>query len=170
MVPRPAVLVTCIDENGKPNIIAIAAVAPVSSNPPIFMIAVRKGRYSHELIKKSREFVINVPSIDLVEQTNFCGTTSGRSVDKFKETKLTAVPSSKVKTPIIGECPINIECKVVQTITPGSHTAFLGQVVAVHVEEGLFDGRKLDLETVPTIGYSYLEYRRPGTVVFKRMP
>ena len=122
MVPRPAVLVTCIDENGKPNIIAIAAVAPVSSDPPIFMIAVRKERYSHELIEKSREFVINVPSIDLVEQTDFCGTTSGRTIDKFKETRLTAVPGSKVKTPIIKECPINIECRLLSVQPVGDHT------------------------------------------------
>lgn len=168
LVPRPVVLVTCVDEGGNPNIIAIAAIAPASYKPLIFMIVVRIERYSHGLIEKSREFVINIPSIDLVAQTDFCGTRSGRNVDKFRETKLTAIPSDKVKAPFIAECPINIECKVVRVVRSGTHTIFLGRVVAVHVEEGLFDGRKLDLEKMPTIGYNYVEYRRPGTVIYKR--
>ena len=85
-----------------------------------------------------------------------------------KETKLTAVPGDKVKVPLIGECPVNFECEVMQAIKPGTHTLFFGRVVAVHVEEGLFDGRKLALEKMPTIGYNYVEYRRPGNVVYKR--
>lgn len=71
-----------------------------------------------------------------------------------KGTKLTAVPGDKVKVPLIGECPMNFACEGMQALRPGTHTLFFGRVVAVHLEEGLFDRRKLDLEKMPTIGYN----------------
>jgi len=163
--PKPVVLVTCIDENGKPNIITIAAVTGASHEPPMFVIAVRHDRYSHQLIDKTREYVINVPTMTQVEQVIFCGRTSGRNVDKFKETKFAPTPGKVVKVPIIAECPINIECKVVAAIKPGTHTLFVGQVVATHVEEGAFDGTKLDLQHFRTLTWNQLEYLKPGEVI-----
>jgi len=165
--PKPTVLVTCVDEGGKPNIITIAAVTAASHEPPMFVIAIRHDRYSHQLVERTKEFVINVPTTNLVEQTNLCGRISGRDVDKFKEAKISAVQGKVVKAPLIAECPINIECKVVDSIKPGTHTLYVGQVVAVHVENGAFDEGKLNLEDFPTIGYNQVEYLRPGEVIAK---
>jgi flavin reductase (DIM6/NTAB) family NADH-FMN oxidoreductase RutF len=95
-------------------------------------------RYSHAIITKSGEFVVNIPTIDLIEQTVFCGEHSGREVDKFKETKLTPIPSLKVNAPSILECVAHLECKVVQTVRTGDHTFFVGEVVAARVNQGLF--------------------------------
>jgi flavin reductase (DIM6/NTAB) family NADH-FMN oxidoreductase RutF len=165
VAPKPTALVTCIDERGQANIITIAAITVVSHRPPIFMIAVRQDRYSHALITKAGEFVINMPPATLIEATHRCGRTTGRRVNKFEDNQLTPVPSTKVKAPLIEECPINIECKVVAAVTPGTHTLFMGEVVVVHVEEGLFDGVQLDLERFPTILFNYEEYRSPGTII-----
>ncbi len=165
IAPRPVVLVTSAAEGLKPNIIAIAAVTGASHEPPMFVISVRHTRYSHQLIEKSKEYAINVATPELKEQVAICGRTSGSRVDKFKETGLTQVRGTVIKAPLIAECPINIECKVVASIRPGTHTLFVGQVVAAHVEEGAFDGKKLDLQRFPTIGYNQPEYRRPGSIV-----
>jgi len=165
IAPRPVVLVTSVDERLKPNIIAIAAVTGASHEPPMFVISVRHNRYSHELIEKSKEYAINVATPELKEQVGVCGRTSGSKVDKFKETGLTPIKGTFIKAPLIAECPINIECKVVAAIRPGTHTLFVGQVVAAHVEEGAFDGKKLDLQKYPTMAYNQQEYRRPGNVI-----
>lgn len=165
VAPKPTALVTCVDEGGRANIITIAAITVVSHRPPIFMIAVRDDRYSHDLIERSGEFVINMPTTDMIEETYLCGRTTGRLLNKFEDNRLTPVPGVKVKAPLIEECPINIECKVVEAVKPGTHTLFMGEVVAAHVEDGLFDGVKIDLSTFPTILFNYDEYRSPDKVI-----
>ena len=137
MYPRPTVLVSCAYA-GKPNIITLAWSTPLSFDPPLLGIAVGLERYSHDVIAKSGEFVVNIPTIDLIKQTLFCGERSGREVDKFKETKLTPIPSLKVNAPSILECVAHLECKVVQSIRTGDHTFFVGEVVAARVNQGLF--------------------------------
>jgi len=137
MYPRPTILVSCAYA-GKPNIITLAWSTPLSHAPPLLGISVGLERYSHTIIAKSREFVVNIPTIDLIEQTKFCGEHSGRDVDKFKETKLTPIPSLKVKAPSILECIAHLECKVVQSILTGDHTLFVGEVIAARVNQGLF--------------------------------
>jgi flavin reductase (DIM6/NTAB) family NADH-FMN oxidoreductase RutF len=162
--PKPVVLVTCVDEKGRPNIITIAAVAGAGHDPPMFSIAVRYDRYSHLLIEKSGEFTINVPSVTMARQAAACGKISGRDHDKFKEIDLTPTNASIVKAPLIHECPINIECRVVGKVKPGTHTVFVGQVVAAHVQEGIFNGT-LDLKKLPTLIWNQAEYLRPGETI-----
>ena len=161
ITPKPVVLVTCIDEKGKPNIITIAAVTAASHDPPMFSIAVRDDRYSNDLIEKAGEFVINVPTANMAKEAAICGKLSGKNTDKFKVANLTPVKADLVKAPLIKECPINIECKVVASVKPGTHRIFFGQAVVTHVEEGVFDGR-LDLRKLPTLIWNQVEYLRPG--------
>ena len=98
-------------------------------------ISVRKQRYSYDIIKETKEFVINLVTEDLTYATDYCGVRSGRDVDKFKEMKLTAMDSRFVKAPSIAESPVNIECKVTQIIPLGSHDVFLAEVVNVTVDD-----------------------------------
>jgi flavin reductase (DIM6/NTAB) family NADH-FMN oxidoreductase RutF len=137
LYPRPTILVSCAYA-GKSNIITLAWSTPLSHSPPLLGISVGVERYSHEIIAKSGEFVVNIPTIELIKQTVFCGEHSGREVDKFKETKLTPIPSLKVNAPSILECIAHLECKVVQSIRTGDHTFFIGEVVAARVNQGLF--------------------------------
>ena len=152
-------LVTCVGNDGQPNIIEISLFCkswglPLKkSDPPfgVFQIMVHPARYSHKLIEETGEFVINIPTADIVEQSLFCGTRSGRRVDKFKETKLTPVPATHVKPPLIKECVINIECRVVETMKPkhSAYTFFFGKALAIHAEEGIWDGNIVNVDNYP---------------------
>ncbi|MBT7702565.1 MAG: flavin reductase family protein, partial [Verrucomicrobia bacterium] len=126
--PSPAALITSVSEDGKPNIITLGEVFNISiSNPVILGIAIAKPRYSHELICATREYVVNLPTAGMVEVVDRCGSVSGREVDKFAEFRLTPLPAEKVRPPLIAECPINVECRVLDIIEVGDHDLFLGE-------------------------------------------
>ena len=136
--PVTASMVTCADDDEQ-NIIAITFIAPVTTDPNCVMISVSPKRYSYDMIKNSGEFVVNIPGPELLYETQFTGRKSGRDVDKFKETGLTAVPAQAVKAPLIDECWGHVECKVIKTVDVGVHTLFIGEIVAASVTEGYFD-------------------------------
>ncbi len=159
--PSPVVLVTCCSKDGKNNIITIGMYMPISFNPPLVAIGVSPKRYSHRLIKETGEFVVNIPSKELVEKVVFCGTTSGRNTDKFKETGLTAIPARKVKPPLIKECITHLECKLYASYEAGDHTIFIGEVVAVTVNEGIEREGVLDAEKAETISHRGRFYYLP---------
>jgi flavin reductase (DIM6/NTAB) family NADH-FMN oxidoreductase RutF len=133
-----AVLVTCNDENKKTNIITISWQCPISKNPPLYGISVAPNRYSHDLIKKSKEFVVNFLPFDFVERINFCGTNSGRNIDKTQNSNLTLIPSKKVTTSSIKESYSILECKLKESISIGDHTFFVGEVVNISSDEDAF--------------------------------
>lgn len=124
LYPLPVVMVSLADAEGHPNIITLAWVGTVCTNPPMVSISVRPERYSYPILKETGEFVINLTTKDLTFATDYCGVKSGRDVDKFKEMGLTAIPASVVKAPMIGESPVNIECKVREVKPLGSHDMF----------------------------------------------
>ena len=158
LYPVPAVMVTC-GPREKPNIITLAWVGTICSNPPMLSISIRPSRYSNELVKQEGEFAVNLPPVDLVRDTDYCGSVSGRKVDKFATTGLTPVPAKAIGTVIIGECPVNIECRVMQVLSLGAHDMFLGKIVAVQVDERLLNEEgDLDLTTANLFAYSGARY------------
>ncbi|MDO4621587.1 MAG: flavin reductase family protein [Eubacteriales bacterium] len=163
LYPVPAVMVSCQEEGGKPNIITIAWAGTVCSDPPMVSISVRKSRYSYDLIRNSGEFVINLTTADLVRAADYCGVRSGRDVDKFAECHLTAAPSTKVQAPSIEEAPVSIECKVRDRVSLGSHDMFLAEVLAVTVDEKLLDENgRFHMEEADLAAYSHGTYFRLG--------
>jgi len=134
----PVVLVTAAAK-GRMTVMAAAWATPVSSTPPLVVVAIHPARFTHELIQKSGEFVLNVPHADLAKKVNYCGSVSGRDHDKFKEAGLTPVEAKKVGAPWIAECIGHLECGVVAAHVTGDHTLFVGQVLAAWVESGTFD-------------------------------
>jgi len=144
--PRNTVLVTTVSRDGKPNVLAVAWITPISVNPPYLGISVKLGRYSHKLLLETGEFVVNVPTFDLAREVTICGRKSGRQVDKFKEAGLTTEQAKVVKVPIIKECVAHLECKVVDRFKVGDHDFFVGQVLAAYVSEenfkNLYDVKK----------------------------
>jgi flavin reductase (DIM6/NTAB) family NADH-FMN oxidoreductase RutF len=151
--PAPVAMVTC-GTTARPNIITLAWVGVVCSDPPMLSIAIRPSRYSNGLVRASQEFVVNIPSAALLDQMEFCGTKSGREVDKFKACQLTPEAASVVNVPLIGECPINIECTVTQVLPLGVHDLFLGRIVAAQVDEAALDEKgALDVTRVPPMTY-----------------
>ncbi|MBM3212363.1 flavin reductase family protein [Candidatus Poribacteria bacterium] len=135
--PTPAALITSIDKNGKPNIITLGEVAMVSLRPTRISIGMRPATYSNGLVKESGEFVVNFPTAEIVDKVDLCGTRSGRDTDKFAETGFTTEPAIHIKTPLIKECPVNLECKVIGMLALGSHDLFIGDVLIMHVEENI---------------------------------
>lgn len=168
LYPIPAVMVSCADETHKPNIITVAWVGTVCSSPAMVSISVRKERYSYDLIKNSKEFVINLVTKDLTFKADLCGVRSGRDIDKFKETKLTPMKGKLASAPMIGECPVNIECKVKDIIPLGSHDMFLAEVVSVAVDKKYMDqSGKFNLNKTDLIVYSHGEYYGLGELLGK---
>ncbi len=154
LFPTPPVMVTCQDRAGRANIITLAWVGVVNSEPPMIGIGIRPSRFSHGIIKASRQFVVNVPSEELLKATDFCGVTSGRNVDKFEATGLTAVPAEKLDAPLIQECPVNLECAVRQILNLGSHDLFIGEIVALHVDEKVLgQGESVSIQKVRPFAY-----------------
>lgn len=163
LYPLPAVMVSVADCDGKPNIITIAWVGTICSNPPMVSISVRPERYSYNIIKETGEFVINLTTKELAYATDYCGVKSGRDVDKFAEMKLTPSKAEYVKAPLIEESPVNIECRVKQVIPLGSHDMFIAEVLAVHADEKYKDEKgKFCLEKAEPIIYSHGEYLTCG--------
>ncbi len=137
------VLVSC-GEGEEANIITVGMYMPISARPPLVCIGIAPQRYSHQLIERTGEFVVNSPSISIEKEMHYCGVNSARRVNKWKETGLTAIPSLKVKTPRIKECFGHLECKVVNAYTAGDHTLFIGEVVAPTADKDVMNGDVLD--------------------------
>lgn len=157
--PVPVVMVSCGDIDGEKNIITIAWTGTVNTNPAMTYISVRPERHSYNMIKDSGEFIINITTEDLTFATDYCGIRSGKDIDKFKEMKLTPIRAQQVKCPAIDESPINIECKVRDIITLGSHDMFLSEVVSVTADEKyMLPSGKFDFAASHPICYSHGEY------------
>ncbi|MGB9856785.1 MAG: flavin reductase family protein [Dictyoglomaceae bacterium] len=138
--PLPAFLITSISKLGKPNVMTASWVIPMSITPPLVILSLRPERFTSQLIKETREFVVNMPPYELAEATLICGKVSGRDKDKFKLANLTPIPGNKVKAPIIKECIAHIECALEDIIdVKGDHLLFIGKVVYSQVEEDKFD-------------------------------
>lgn len=158
--PLPAIMVTCGDIYGKMNILTIAWTGTICSNPPLCYISVRPERYSYNMIKEHGEFVINLTTEQLAFATDFCGVKSGKDLNKFEACNLTPVAASIVKAPLIAESPLNIECKVLEIKSLGSHDMFIAEVVAVHANENLFNPETdaFDLNAAQMLVYSHGHY------------
>lgn len=159
LYPLPAVMVSVRNKQGQDNIITVAWAGTVCTNPPMVSISVRPERYSYEMLKESGEFVINLTTEQLCFATDYCGVKSGRDVDKFQKLQLTKEEASAVNAPMIGESPVNVECRVKKTENLGSHVLFLAEVVAVHAEERwMGENGTFDLARSCPMVYSHGEY------------
>lgn len=167
--PVPAVMVSCrgTAEGDKPNIITIAWAGTVNSDPPMVSVSVRKERFSHDLIARSGEFVVNLVDEARCRALDYCGVRSGRDTDKFADMGLTATPALHMQyAPAIAECPAYLACKVERVVELGSHDMFIGQVVGVQVRDDLFDpDGSLHLERAGLVGYCHGVYQKPEHVL-----
>lgn len=164
LYPLPAVMVSCARENEKPNIITLAWVGTVCSDPAMVSISVRPERYSYDIIRETGEFVINLTTKKLLRATDYCGVRSGRDVDKLAEMHLTAGKAQHLKlAPVIEESPVNIECRVTEIKELGTHHMFLAEVLGVSVDEAYMnENGRFDLNSTGLIAYSHGTYLTLG--------
>lgn len=159
LYPVPAVLITVADKQGKPNIFTVAWAGTVCSDPPMVSISVRPERYSHQMIEDTGEFVINLTTRKLAYAADYCGVKSGRDTDKLKDMHLNILQADKVKAPLLKESPVNIECRVKQTLRLGTHDMYVADVVAVHADEAFMDKKgRFMLDKADPIAYSHGNY------------
>ncbi len=157
--PVPVVLITSSNKDSLCNVFTVGWVGIACTRPPMVSIAIRPERLSYEYIKATKNFVINIPTIDMAKKVDFCGVRSGRDINKIEAMDFTIEKSKKVSAPSLKECPINIECEIKQIIPLGSHDLFLAQILSSSVEENLIDKNgKIHFEKANLMCYSHGEY------------
>ncbi len=165
LAPVPPTLVSC-GTMDTPNLLTVAWAGTINTQPPRVSISIRPERYSHGLIQQSGEFVINLPTRRLLRAVDWCGVRSGRDFDKFREMGLTPTAAATVSAPLVEQSPLNLECKVFQVLSLGSHDLFLADVTAIQVDEGLLDAQgRLQLEKAGLLSYAHGQYFSLGQVL-----
>jgi flavin reductase (DIM6/NTAB) family NADH-FMN oxidoreductase RutF len=148
--------------------LAVAWINIMASTPPTIAMGLRESRNTLSLIRSTSTFTVNIAPASMAATVDYFGTVSGRSADKFATSGLTLAESDMVPTPIIGECPYNLECRVVGEIDVGSYVVLIGEIVETHVEEDILlpDGQ-VDIEKLDPLVYiaGSREYRRVGEKV-----
>ena len=168
LYPLPVAMVSCGSEKDGYNVLTISWTATICSEPAMLSISVRPIRHSYEILKKRKEFVINLATEKLAFAADFCGVKSGRDLDKFKHLGLTAAKASKVDAPLIQESPLNIECRVVDIKKLGSHDMFISEVVAIHADKKFIDeAGAFRMDKAGIIAYCHGRYYSLGRQVGK---
>lgn len=141
LYPKPNVLVSCRSLNGENNVLAVAFCGNCSYAPPMVIVGIVPTRYSYQMIKESGCFVVNLVDIGNKELFDYMGSHSKRDGDKLKAMNVRLEEGKEVNAPILADCPVNIECKVIDSIVTGSHEMFIGKIEYVHADVKLVDGK-----------------------------
>lgn len=167
--PLPAVMVSCGKDPGEYNIITVAWTGTICSEPPMCYISLRPSRHSYEIIKRNREFVINLTTEELARATDWCGVKSGREHNKFADMKLNPYKSIEVEAPAIAESPVNIECRVRDIIELGIHHMFIADVLAIQADSEYFDPGTgaFRMDRARLISYQHGKYYLTGEMIGK---
>lgn len=167
--PMPALLVGA-NVDGRPNFMAVAWGGIACSDPPMLSVALRHVRHTLKGIRQNQVFSVNVPSVELVKETDYCGIVSGAKADKVKACRFEVFYGKLKNAPLIGQCPVNLECSVVQILNLGSHSLVIGRIDETHVsQECLTEGRP-DADRIRPLTYvtsPAARYQGLGEVVGK---
>jgi flavin reductase (DIM6/NTAB) family NADH-FMN oxidoreductase RutF len=167
--PMPAMLVGA-DVDGKPNFMAVAWGGIACSDPPMISVAIRQIRHTLKGIRQNQTFSVNIPSVEQVKQTDYCGMVSGAKADKVSACRFEVFHGKLQSAPMIGQCPVNLECKVVQILNLGSHSLVIGQIEETHVSGDCLTGGRPDVDKIKPLTYvtsPAARYQGLGEVVGK---
>ena len=139
MQPVPKTLVSCRDKEGRNNALVVGFTANASLDPAMVMVGIAPSRFSHHMVKETGCFVINLPKKGYEKEYNYLGSKSGLDEDKFAAMDIQWTDAKYINAPLLTDCPVNIECSVVESTRPGTHELFIGKVEAVHVDEEYLD-------------------------------
>ena len=167
--PLPAVLISCGETEAEYNMLTVAWVGTICTNPAMCYISVRPERHSYDIIKRTKSFVINLTNEDMARATDWCGVRSGKYYNKFQEMHLTPQKAQKVSAPIILESPLSIECEVIEIKELGSHHMFIANVVNVQADDRYIDPAtdEFRLSDAKLIAYSHGHYYKLGEEIGK---
>jgi len=167
--PMPALLVGA-NVDDKPNFMAVAWGGIANGEPPMISVAIRHQRYTLKGIKQNMTFSVNVPSTDVVKETDYCGIISGAKVNKAQVCRFKVFYGRLDKAPLIEQCPVNLECKVVHILDLGSHSLVIGQIEETHVSDNCLTDGKPDVNKIKPFIYTTspaIQYQALGKVIAK---
>jgi flavin reductase (DIM6/NTAB) family NADH-FMN oxidoreductase RutF len=167
--PMPALLVGANVE-GKPNFMAVAWGGIACGDPPMISVAIRHGRHTLKGITQNRSFSVNIPSVEQVKEIDYCGTVSGSKADKARACRFEVFYGKIGNAPLIGQCPVNLECRVAQILNLGSHSLVIGHIEETHVSEDCLTGGRPDVDKIRPLTYvtsPAARYQGLGEVVGK---
>ena len=150
--PMPVLLVGA-DVDGKPNFMAVAWGGVANGVPPMVSVAIRAQRYTYKGIRENLAFSVNIPSSDMVKEADYCGIVSGSEVDKAKVCQFGVFYGKTANAPLIEECPVNLECRVVHILDLGSHSLVIGRVEETHVSEDCLTDGKPDVGKIRPLAF-----------------
>ncbi len=154
LAPIPAAVIAVASERSGDNLITLAWVGVACSEPPCVSIAIRKqARHSYHIIHENPEFTVNIAHRSQVEAVDLCGVLHGDKVDKWSAAGLSREASEFISVPRVKEFPVNLECKVVHSVVLGTHELFIGEVLATHIDEGVFSEGRLDIRAFAPLAY-----------------
>ena len=167
--PMPVFLVGA-NVNGKPNFMTVGWGGIVDGAPPMISVAIDNSHYTLVGIRQNMAFSVNVPSVDLLREADYCGITSGAKVDKVEVCQFKVFYGKLDNAPLIEQCPVNVECKVVHILGLVSHSLVVGRIEETHVSESCFTDEQPDVAKIKPfvyIGAPQRQYRPLGEVVAK---
>ena len=167
--PMPALLVGA-NVDDKPNFMAVAWGGIANGEPPMISVAIRHQRYTLKGIKQNMTFSVNVPSTDVVKETDYCGIISGAKVNKAQVCRFKVFYGRLDKAPLIEQCPVNLECKVVHILDLGSHSLVIGRIEETHVSDSCLTDGKPDVNKIKPFIYTTApanQYQAFGDIVAK---
>ena len=153
LYPKPALLIGANIE-GKPNFMTAAWAGIVNQKPPMLSVAIRRERYTYLGLEENKTFSVNIPSEDLVAETDYCGLVSGAKNDKSTVCGFTVFYGELKTAPLIEKCPVNLECSLVQKVNFKTHVLCIGQIEEVHVNDECLTNGKPDVEKVRPLVFS----------------
>jgi flavin reductase (DIM6/NTAB) family NADH-FMN oxidoreductase RutF len=153
LFPEPTVLVGA-NAAGRPNVMAVAWAGVAGGDPPSSCIALRHGRHTLKGIRENMTFSVNIPSVDLVKETDYCGMVSGTKADKLKDCNLNVFYGVLKSAPLVERCPVNMECEVQHILNVGSHCLVVGKIVETYVAEDCLTSGRPDVEKIRPIIYN----------------
>jgi flavin reductase (DIM6/NTAB) family NADH-FMN oxidoreductase RutF len=145
--------------DGKPNFMAVAWAGIAGGNPPCVSVALMLGRHTLKGVRQNMTFSVNIPSTDLVKETDYCGLVSGAKTDKVKDCKFKVFYGQLKNAPLIEQCPVNMECEVLHILNLGSHALVVGKIIETHVSEDCLTDGQPDVKKIKPIIYN----PRPAT-------
>jgi len=162
--PMPAFLIGA-NVDGKPNFMTAAWSGIAGSIPPMITVALQHHRYTLKGIKQNMTFTVNVPSVDQVKETDYCGIVSGSKTDKVADCHFKVFYGKLETAPLIEQCPVNLECKVIHILDVGSHELIVGRIEETYISENCLTDGKPDVNKIKPIAYVSQRYRAMGEVV-----
>ena len=151
--PMP-VLIIGANVDGKPNFMTLAWGGIANGEPPMISVAIRHQRYTLKGIRQNSTFSVNIPSTDLVKETDYCGSISGSKVNKAQVCQFKVFYGKLGSAPLIEQCPVNLECKVVHTLDLGSHLLVIGLIEETHVSDNCLTDGKPDVNKIKPLIYA----------------